>query len=105
MVDTTTKLCDLGPMDNQLAEPVGLKSFVPVLAAKLHRTGQVIYERQRALVGKGILAVTPGKGPGSGVRLMPETVAWLLIAIMCSDELRRVADRAPLIASLKPDED
>jgi hypothetical protein len=64
-----------------------LKAFIPVLSDMLRLRPDAVYERQRALVRAGLLENTEGRGPGSGVRLTPESVAMLLIAVMATDNL------------------
>jgi hypothetical protein len=61
-----------------------LKSCIAALSAALNEAPGSLYERQRALVREGLLESAPGRGPGSGVKATPETVAMLLISILAS---------------------
>lgn len=76
-----------------------LKSYVPRLAQLLNMTPDSLYERQRALVREGLLTPEPGRGPGSGVQLTPESVAILLIALLATDSLSRIADQIRDVAN------
>jgi hypothetical protein len=63
----------------------GLKAFLPTLARLLgDQSAIALYERQKMLVIEGVLHPVPGRGPGSGVRATPETIAMLLIALLAS---------------------
>ncbi|MDF0581254.1 hypothetical protein [Bradyrhizobium yuanmingense] len=68
-----------------------LKQFIPVLSSVfVNLSEHALYERQRVLVRTGLLKANPGRGPGSGVPLAPETVAMLMIAVLASDNLSEV---------------
>ena len=64
-----------------------LKAFIPKLAKALEMNPTALYERQRALVRGGLLEAKAGHGPGSGVRLSPESVAMLLISVLATQSL------------------
>src|ERR1700682_6134563 len=78
-----------------------LKSCIPELARILDESTDAIYERQRVLDREGLLESTPGKGPGSGVRAAPESVAMLLIGLMAGVSLTEAGARARDIAKIK----
>jgi hypothetical protein len=62
-----------------------LKEFARILSRITGLSPAAIYERQRELLGEGLL-VSPGtRGPGGGIRATPETVAILLTAILSAD--------------------
>jgi hypothetical protein len=65
----------------------GLKSYLPILAATLGMTPAALYERQRALVHAKILRGPSGRGPGSGVRATPDSVAVLIMGALTTDSL------------------
>jgi hypothetical protein len=73
-----------------------LKASIPFIADILLVNPHTLYERQRALVGEGLLESKPGRGPGSGTRFTPETAAVLLISMLATDSLKDsgVATRA-----------
>jgi hypothetical protein len=80
-----------------------LKGYTPALARLLGTTPAALYERQRALVRAGLLDVGDGRGPGSGVRSTPASVAMLLIGVLAADGLAGAESRAATIAGAKPD--
>jgi hypothetical protein len=80
----------------------GLKRFLPHLSKLLFLSTGALYARQRELVRVGLLENVEGRGPGSGVRLTPETVGMLLIAVLSTDNLSEVAEKAKALAKLKP---
>jgi hypothetical protein len=67
----------------------------------LQMSPDAIYERQRALAKAGLLEETQGRGPGSGVRATPETMATLLITLLAADELNDVSTHVKRILNLK----
>jgi hypothetical protein len=77
-----------------VAMPQSLKSCIPDLARVLNETPDALYERVRALDREGLLVSVPGKGPGSGVRATPESVAMLLIGLLASVSLTEVGTLA-----------
>ena len=75
--------------------PNGLGEVLAVPAA-------TIYERVRKLVGGGLLQpAEQERGPGGGVRATPSTVATLLIAMMATDSLSKVAARTRVFQKLR----
>jgi hypothetical protein len=66
-------------------------------------TPAALYERQRALVRAGLLKAEGGKGPGSGVRATPYSMALLLISVLAADSLSEVEESTKLFAYLKPE--
>jgi hypothetical protein len=80
----------------------GLKGYIPALARLLGTTPAALYERQRALVRAGLIEAEEGRGPGSGVRATPKTVALLLIAELCTTVLGEVPQRTRALARAKP---
>jgi len=80
---------------------IGLKAFIPELSKALNISEIALYERQRALVRAGLLDHPGGRGPGSGVRLSPEAVAMMLIAVLVTDSLSETATAAKLLAKAK----
>jgi hypothetical protein len=68
------------PYDPVMAN--SLKSMFPALGRILNVSPDALYAYQRAFVAAGILDSTPGRGPGSGVRASPETVAQFLIGLL-----------------------
>lgn len=74
--------------------PVSLKSLLPALSDALGDDPGALYERQRALVRVGLLEFAPGKGPGSGVRATPESVAALVISRLASVNWAEAPTRA-----------
>ena len=80
---------------------LSLKGFIPELAEAVGMTPAALYERQRALVRAGLLHGESGRGPGSGVRATPESVAMLLIALLATDSLSETESQAKMVANLK----
>ena len=80
---------------------VGLKALLPQLAKLVGTTPAALYERQRALVRAGLLQGETGRGPGSGVRATPNSMAMLLITLLASDSLSETENRAKVFAKLK----
>ncbi len=78
-----------------------LKGFIGPMSRELGMTPAALYERQRALVRAGILECEEGKGPGSGVRATPRTVALVLVAALAAEGLSNVEESTPLIAKAK----
>ncbi|MGE0522042.1 MAG: hypothetical protein AB7O60_03275 [Variibacter sp.] len=78
---------------------VGLKTFLPVLSPLLGHSPSALYERQRALVRLGIIPEGAGRGPGSGVRATPDTVAMLIVSVLITDSLSEVDGRVLELAS------
>jgi hypothetical protein len=59
-----------------------LKSLFPTLGKILNISPSALYAYQLRYVDAGILEATPGRGPGSGVRASPETMAQFLIGLV-----------------------
>ena len=78
-----------------------LKNVVLRLAEQLGLPPAAFYERQRVLVRAGLLASRSGRGPGSGVRATPESVALMLIAILAGGPLSDTPTSTRKIANLK----
>jgi hypothetical protein len=74
-----------------------LKSMFPALGRILDMTPDQLYAYQRAFVAAGILDSTPGRGPGSGVRAGPDTVAQFLIGLITNAS---AVENVPLARSL-----
>jgi hypothetical protein len=62
-------------------------SIVP-LSKILRLSPHALYERQLALVAKGLLPGRTGRGPGSGTPFSAETVAVLLISMLATDGIK-----------------
>jgi hypothetical protein len=80
---------------------IGLKTFIPQLSKVLEISEIALYERQRALVRAGLLENTEGRGPGSGVRYTPETLATLLISLLATDSLSETAAATDFLLNAK----
>lgn len=78
-----------------------LKALTKTMAGELGLTPAALYERQRVLVAANLLKPEKGRGPGSGVRATPKSVAWLLISVLAAQGLSDVEESAPLMARLK----
>ena len=72
---------------------IGLKSFLPKVAARLQTSPGSLYEYQRRLVALRILKRHKGKGPGSGVRLTSENLAALILSQLFTENPSLVDDR------------
>jgi hypothetical protein len=79
-----------------------LKAYIPALARQLGSTPATIYERQRALVRAGLLDQSEGRGPGSGVKATPPSVALLVISALAGDNLADSVTHAAAIAEATP---
>jgi DNA-binding IscR family transcriptional regulator len=80
---------------------LSLKGLIPVVAKAVDMTAAALYERQRALVRAGLLQSEAGRGPGSGVRATPDSVALLLIALLATGSLSETEAQTKLMAKLK----
>ena len=78
-----------------------LKFYIPTLAYRLGTTAAALYERQRALMRAGILLCSPGRGPGSGVQVSPQSVALLLIGISTTDSLSDTPEKVRIFAGAR----
>jgi len=79
-----------------------LKSQIPRLARLMQTTPAALYERQRGLVRDGLLPSEEGRGPGSGVRTTPSSVALLILAALASENLRKSTSRAADLGNALP---
>ncbi len=82
-----------------------LKAKFPELGRIFGETPDTLYARQRAFVAAGILESTPGRGPGSGVRATPETLADFLIGMLSHASLADNVAFAKAIARAIPGSD
>lgn len=80
---------------------ISLKAFIPGIAKVVDMTPAALYERQRALVRAGLLHSEGGRGPGSGVRATPESMAMLLISLLATGSLSDTETQTKIVASLK----
>lgn len=78
-----------------------LKSIIPDLAPLFGMTPAALYERQRALVRAKLMKVESGRGPGSGVKATPQSIALLLISVLATDSLSEVESATKVLARLK----
>jgi hypothetical protein len=79
-----------------------LKSFLYGVAPIVGMSPAALYERQRALVKLGLLTVTPGRGPGSGVPLTAESVAVMVICLLAAESLGDVDQRVAALCNALP---
>ena len=85
-----------------MRSPPSLKGLIATyLARELNMTPAALYERQRALVRAGLIKGEEGRGPGSGVRATPHSVAMLLIAVLAADSLSEIEESTKRFAGLK----
>jgi hypothetical protein len=75
-------------------------SIVP-LSKILGLNPHALYERQLALVGKGLLPARTGHGPGSGTPFSAETVAVLLISMLATDGIKDSAEPTRALCDAK----
>lgn len=78
-----------------------MAGFIPGLAEMLGVKASTLDERQKALVRAGLLTTKPGRGPGSGVKATPESVAMLLISMLAPGGLAQTHLEAKAIAKLE----
>ena len=83
---------------------ISLKTYAAEMAGHLGITPMAAYERQRVLVRLGELPSVAGRGPNSGVRATPTTVAALLIAGLFADNLSEIDERFVRLLNAKPTE-
>lgn len=76
-----------------------LKAFSSMLAEVLGTTPAAVYERQRALVRRGLLPTPVGRGRGNGVPASAATLAIIILAFMATDNLSETDDRVRRLAS------
>jgi len=82
---------------------VSLKLFASVIAELTGVSAIALYERQRALIRAGVLPTPVGRGRGNGLPASPETVSWLLIALLVTDSLSETDKRVAKWGSAKFD--
>ena len=80
-----------------------LKAFLPEIAKAFGTTADALYGRQRALVRIGLLPVTKGKGPGSGVALTADTFGVMLISLLAAETLAETDERVARLCEAAPD--
>ena len=78
-----------------------LKRLITHVSAMTGLSEAAVYERQRALVRAGLLKTERGRGPGSGVRGTPESVALLLISLLATGSLSEVGPSTRIFANLE----
>lgn len=82
-----------------------LKAFLPYVSTALGGgplSVAKLYERQRALVRLKVLSASPGRGPGSGVALIADNVAALIIALAATDNLSDTDERVVKLCKASP---
>jgi hypothetical protein len=80
---------------------LSLKRLITHVTALTGQSEAAVYERQRALVRAGLLKTERGRGPGSGVRGTPESMALLLISLLATGNLSEAGDSTRIFADLK----
>jgi hypothetical protein len=83
---------------------ISLKAYSIEMAGYLGLSPLAVYERQRALARLGVLPTIEGRGPKSGVRATPESVAPLLVAALYADSLSDIDNRLLRLLNAKPAE-
>jgi hypothetical protein len=78
-----------------------LQASIAPLSEILKLNPHALYERQLALVRAGLLESRPGRGPGSGTRFTPETVAVLLISMLATDNISDCAEKTSALSAVK----
>lgn len=81
---------------------IGLKTYAPILGRHLAMTADAIYERQRVFVRTGYFVPPSGRGPGSGVRAEPLSVAKMIISALATDALAEVDAKTRELAGKAP---
>jgi hypothetical protein len=79
-----------------------LKLFLERVAPILEVTPAALYERQRALVGLGVLTAIEGRGRGSGVPFTADNFAAVLISVLATDSLSEVDERVSVLCDAHP---
>jgi hypothetical protein len=77
---------------------LSLKGLIGEVSALTNMSEAAVYERQRALVRAGLLKTESGRGPGSGVRGTPESVALLLISLLATENLSEAGISTRILA-------
>ncbi|PSO29836.1 hypothetical protein [Bradyrhizobium sp. MOS002] len=79
-----------------------LASFHRVLAPLLGFSEAALYERQKALVRIGALPKATGRGWASGgAAATPDSVAWILVSVLATDNLSEVPEATPALANCR----
>ena len=83
---------------------IGLKSFLKEFSdfTDGELSHDALYARQRELVRCGLLPTREGRGPGSGVPLLPDTLATFLIGLLATDSLTDLGERTAQLCSACP---
>jgi hypothetical protein len=82
-----------------------LKRLITDVSTLTGMSQAAVYERQRALVRARLLKTERGRGPGSGVRGTPESMALLLISLLATGNLSDVGLSTSTFANLENKED
>jgi hypothetical protein len=80
---------------------LSLKSLIRDVSEFTGMSEAAVYERQRALVRARLLKTERGRGPGSGVRGTPESVALLLISLLATSNLSDAGLSTRIFAKLE----
>jgi hypothetical protein len=80
---------------------LSLKRLITHVSDLTGMSEAAVYERQRALVRAGLLETERGRGPGSGVRGTPESMARLLISLLATGNLSDVGVSTRIFANLE----
>jgi DNA-binding IscR family transcriptional regulator len=83
---------------------LSLKRLITHVSALTGMSEAAVYERQRALVRAGLLETERGRGPGSGVRGTPKSVALLLISLLATGNLSEAGGCTRTFANLETKE-
>jgi hypothetical protein len=79
-----------------------LASFHRVLSPLLGFSEAALYERQKALVRIGALPKATGRGWASGgAAATSDSVAWMLVSVLATDNLSEVPEAAPALANCR----
>jgi len=79
---------------------LSLKHLVTHVSDFTGMSEAAVYERQRVLVRAGLLKIERGRGPGSGVRGTPESMALLLISLLATGNLSEAGISTRIFANL-----
>jgi len=83
---------------------LSLKRLITHVTALTGQSEAAVYERQRALVRAGLLKTERGRGPGSGVRGTPESMALLLISLLATGNLSEAGVSTKIFVKLENNE-
>jgi hypothetical protein len=78
-----------------------LKAFLPIFVEPFGLTPLGLYERQKALIRGGVIPAGESRGPGKGLRLTPKVAATMLIALLSTENVNDIAEKAAAVASFK----